>query len=186
MRHKVKRISLGKDRKHRIALLRNLAQSFIRHERIKTTKTKARIFRSYIEKLITRAKVDSLHNRRMIFKDVKNTHLLKKLFENIAKRYQNRPGGYTRTYKLIPRIGDASEMCIIELVPEFLESSESSNSKANDALAKKSDTTSVAAKSEKVTESSVEKTSEKPSEKSSTSTDTEEPSTQTTEKTIAN
>lgn len=120
MRHRVKKISLGKDRKHRISILRNLATALIRNERITTTQAKARIFRPFIEKIITRAKVDNLHNRRLVFEDIKSTTVLKKLFENVAKRYLSRPGGYTRTYKLIQRTGDASEMCIIELVPEFL------------------------------------------------------------------
>lgn len=135
MRHRVKKIRLGKDRKHRISILRNLAIAFIRHEKITTTKAKARVFRPFIEKMITRAKVDNLHNRRLVFRDIKNTLVLKKLFENVAKRYIERPGGYTRVYKLLQRTGDASEMCIIELVPEFLTEDAKTEVAAKDGVA---------------------------------------------------
>lgn len=140
MRHKVKRQNIGKDRSHRLSILRNLATTFLLKEKLKSTKTKTRIFRSYIEKIITRAKVDSLHNRRLIFKEIKNTRVIKKLFEDIAKRYLTRPGGYTRIYKLGQRVGDSSEMCIIELVPEFLEESKKELNQENTKVKKKTKT----------------------------------------------
>ena len=93
---------------------------FLRKERIKTTLTKAKIFRPFIEKIITRAKVDNLHNRRIVYEKIRNTNLLKKLFINVAKRYLHRNGGYTRIYKLGKRKGDGADICIIELVPELI------------------------------------------------------------------
>ncbi len=123
MRHKVRNKKIGKDSKHKSALLKNLALSFLRKERIKTTLTKAKVFRPFIEKVITRAKVDNLHNRRIVYKKIRNTNLLKKLFINIAKRYLNRNGGYTKIYKLGKRKGDGAQVCYIELVPELIDES---------------------------------------------------------------
>ena len=127
MRHKNKVKKLGKDAKHRKSILRNLTLSILNKERIKTTKTKAKIFRSFIEKIIHRAKIDSLHNRRIVYKDVRNTKLLLKLFQDIAKRYLDRNGGYTRIIALGLRKGDASEMCYIELVEQTLNHKQKAN-----------------------------------------------------------
>lgn len=120
MRHKVRSLKLGKDSAHRKALLKNLATDLFNHEKITTTITKAKFLKSYAEKLITKAKVDNLHNRRIVYKHIRNTEILKKVFEDLGKRFATRNGGYTRLYKLNPRKGDASEMCIIELVEELL------------------------------------------------------------------
>ncbi len=125
MRHKVKTKKIGKDLKHKKAILKNLALSFLKKEKVTTTVTKAKIFKSFIEKIITRAKEDTLHNRRMVYKKIKDTSVLKKLFVNIAKRYQNRNGGYTSLYKLGKRKGDASEMALLQLVPELIETNSS-------------------------------------------------------------
>lgn len=116
MRHKLKRLGLGKDAKHRKALLSGLATDFLSREHLQTTVTKAKLLRSFVEKLITRARVDNLHNRRMVFRTLKNTKILKKLFDDVARRYVGRPGGYTKIRRLGFRKGDGSEMSLIQLV----------------------------------------------------------------------
>ena len=106
------------DRKpsHRHALHKNMVTSFFRHERIKTTKAKAKEVRRTAEKMVTRAKVDSVHNRRIIAKDIKDKEILTKLFTDISPRFQDRQGGYTRIIKLGFRRNDAAEMVLLELV----------------------------------------------------------------------
>jgi len=93
-----------------------MATSVILHERIKTTKAKALSVRRIVEKMVTRAKVDSVHNRRMVARDIKDEKALAKLFTEIGPRFANRPGGYTRILKLGPRKSDASEMVLLEFV----------------------------------------------------------------------
>jgi large subunit ribosomal protein L17 len=92
--------------------------SFFHYEKIRTTKAKALVVRRAAEKMITRARVDSVHNRRMIGRDIKDQAVLAKLFTDIGPRYTERPGGYTRILKLGPRKSDAAEMVILELVSE--------------------------------------------------------------------
>ncbi|MCK4907877.1 MAG: 50S ribosomal protein L17 [Spirochaetes bacterium] len=120
MRHRKAVPKLGRTSAHRKAMLKNMAVSLINKEKIKTTKKKAKVLSSYIEKLITRAKKNTLHNIRVAARKVQDRKALIKLFDNIAPRYQNRPGGYTRIYTLGLRAGDAAEMAIIELVEEEL------------------------------------------------------------------
>lgn len=107
---------LGRRPAHRKALLKNLVTSFFRYERIVTTLAKAKEVRRLAEKLLTRAKVDSVHNRRIVARIITKEDVLRKLFQQIAPRFLQRPGGYTRVLKLGPREGDASEMAILELV----------------------------------------------------------------------
>jgi large subunit ribosomal protein L17 len=95
-----------------------MVTSLFKHERITTTKAKAQAIRRTAEKMITRAKVDSVHNRRMIARDLKDKSTLAKLFVEIAPRYKERPGGYTRVLKIGHRLGDAAEMVLLELVEE--------------------------------------------------------------------
>ena len=118
-RNAVKKI--GKDYKHKKAILRNMALSILKHGQIKTTVVKGKIFRSFIEKIITRAKLDNIHNRRLVYRDIKDTILLKKLFENIAVKYKDRPGGYVRIIKLGQRKGDAAEMCYVSFVDNHMD-----------------------------------------------------------------
>jgi large subunit ribosomal protein L17 len=101
---------------HRKALHRNMVTSLFRYERIRTTKAKALAVRRSAEKLITRAKVDSVHNRRIVSSRLFDEGIVAKLFTNIALRMKERPGGYTRIIKLGERSGDASEVVILELV----------------------------------------------------------------------
>ena len=118
MRHRIGYNRLGRKASHRKALLRNLAIQLFRHERIKTTKSKALEARRFAEKLITRAREDSVHNRRLTAKLIHDKEILAKLFTDIAPRYVERPGGYTRILKLGRRNGDAAEMVLLELVEQ--------------------------------------------------------------------
>jgi large subunit ribosomal protein L17 len=115
---------------HRKALHRNMVTSLFRHERVKTTKAKALEIRRSAEKLITRAKVDSVHNRRIVSSRLFDEGIVAKLFTDIAVRMKERPGGYTRILKLGRRYGDAAEVVILELVDYKLETGEDSGKKA--------------------------------------------------------
>jgi large subunit ribosomal protein L17 len=116
MRHKVAGRKLGRDSAHRKALFRNLVTELFRHEQIRTTEAKAKAVRPQAERLITLAKRGDLHSRRMAARDVQDPEILQKLFDEIAERYEDRDGGYTRIYKLGPRQGDAAPMALISLV----------------------------------------------------------------------
>lgn len=125
MRHRVSGYKLGRSRGHRTAMRRTLVTEFFRHERIKTTKTKAAAIRDEAERLITRAKVGAaagearaVSARRLAAARLNDPTVVKKLFDEIAPRYASRPGGYTRVVKLGPRHGDAAEMVYLELVEE--------------------------------------------------------------------
>lgn len=109
---------LGRKSSHRKALHRNMVTSLFKYERIKTTKAKAKEIRRTAEKLITRAKVDSVHNRRIVGEMIGDKDQLNKLFTDISPRFMTRPGGYTRILKLGMRPGDAAEMVILELVKD--------------------------------------------------------------------
>lgn len=121
MKHRVGFNRLGRKPSHRRSLHRNMVTSLFKYERIRTTKAKAREIRRTAEKMITRAKVDSVHNRRMVARDLKDKAILAKLFVDIAPRFKERPGGYTRMLKVGYRRGDASEMVLLELVSEEME-----------------------------------------------------------------
>ncbi len=120
MKHRVGFNRLGRKPSHRKALHRNMVTSLFRHERIRTTKAKAQAIRRTAEKMITRAKVDSVHNRRMIGRDIKDKAILAKLFVEIGPRFKERPGGYTRMLKIGPRPGDAAAMVLLELVGDLV------------------------------------------------------------------
>ena len=117
MRHQQTRNKLSRDSAHRKALLMNLSKEIIEHERIKTTEAKAKAVKPQIEKLITLAKRGDLHARRQALSVLgQDKFTVYKLFEEIAPRYTERPGGYTRILKLGPRSSDATEMVYLELV----------------------------------------------------------------------
>ena len=122
---------------HRKALHRNMVTSLFRYERIRTTKAKALEIRRTAEKLITRAKVDSVHNRRIVSGRLYDEGMVAKLFTNIAQRMKERPGGYTRIIKLGERPGDASEIVILELVDYKLKTDEAADKKAKKEAKKK-------------------------------------------------
>ncbi len=116
MRHRVKGRKLGRTSAHREATLRLLATSLLKHKKIKTTVAKAKELRTYVEPLITKAKEDTVANRRHIARFIKDKEIVKELFGEIVEKIGDRPGGYTRVVKLGQRRGDAAEMAIIELV----------------------------------------------------------------------
>ncbi|TWW01260.1 50S ribosomal protein L17 [Chitinophaga pinensis] len=116
MRHGVKLNRLSRTSAHRQALLSNLAMELIKHKRITTTLAKAKALRVYVEPLLTRAKNDSTHNRRIVFSYLQDKEAIKELFGAISEKIANRPGGYTRIIKLGKRVGDNAETALIELV----------------------------------------------------------------------
>ncbi len=116
MKHKIGFNRLDRSAAHRKALHRSMVTSLFRHERITTTKAKALEVRRTAEKMITRAKEDSVHNRRLIARRIYDDGVAAKLFSDIALRMKDRPGGYTRIVKLGERAGDATEMVLLELV----------------------------------------------------------------------
>lgn len=116
MRHNKKFNHLGRKSAHRKAMLSNMASSLILHKRITTTVAKAKALRSYVEPLITRSKDDSTHQRRVVFSHLQNKQAVTELFREVAQKIGDRPGGYTRILKTGTRLGDAADMCIIELV----------------------------------------------------------------------
>lgn len=116
MRHRNKGFKLGRTQSHRAATLASLSAALIEHKRIRTTLTKAKALRMYVEPLITRAKDDSTHSRREVFRHLQNKHAVKELFDDVSGKVGERAGGYTRVIKLGPRSGDGAEMAIIELV----------------------------------------------------------------------
>jgi large subunit ribosomal protein L17 len=117
MRHQKTRNKLSRDSAHRKALLMNLSKELIEHERIKTTEAKAKAVKPEIEKLITLAKKDDLHARRQALSTLaQDKFAVHKLFVDVAPRYAERPGGYTRILKIGQRQGDATEMVYLELV----------------------------------------------------------------------
>lgn len=116
MRHGKKFNHLGRKTAHRKAMLSNMATSLLLHKRISTTLAKAKELKKYVEPLITRAKDDTTHNRRMAFSYLKNKEAIIVLFGDVIEKIATRPGGYTRIIKTGFRLGDNAEMCIIELV----------------------------------------------------------------------
>ena len=116
MRHRNKKIKLGRKRAHRSSMLANLACSLIEHKRINTTITKAKALKRFIEPLVTKTKDDTTHNRRVVFKYLRNKQSINELFRTISNKIGDRPGGYTRIIKLGKRLGDNADMAMIEFV----------------------------------------------------------------------
>ena len=118
MRHRNKIKKLGRDASHRNAMLRNLATDLLRHERVTTTLTKAKAVRPFAERLVTLGKRDTLHARRHAARLIRDKDVVSKVFNELAPRYAERPGGYTRIMRLDTRPGDRAEMAIIEMVKD--------------------------------------------------------------------
>src|SRR3984957_15833468 len=116
MRHGDKINNLGRTSSHRRALLSNLAAQLIQHKRIVTTLAKAKVLRTYIEPLITKAKDNTTHQRRIVFSYLQDKEAITELFGAVAEKIAGRPGGYTRIIKLGARVGDNAETALIELV----------------------------------------------------------------------
>ena len=135
-------------------MLSNMACSLIMHKRISTTTAKAKALRIYVEPLLTKAKEDSTANRRLVFSKLKQKEVVTKLFQNVAEKIANRPGGYTRILRTGFRLGDAAEMCIIELVDyneNMLKEAKKAAKKTTRRAGKK-----AASKAEEATEASAE------------------------------
>lgn len=116
MRHGDKQNNLGRKKAHREALLSNLTCQLIQHKRIVTTLAKAKALRVYAEPLITKAKENTTHQRRVVFSYLQDKEAIKELFGTVSEKVAGRPGGYTRIIKLGARAGDAAETAMIELV----------------------------------------------------------------------
>ncbi|MFC2104272.1 50S ribosomal protein L17 [Bacteroidota bacterium] len=116
MRHKKSFNHLGRKPAHRKAMLANMAASLVLHKRINTTIAKAKALKMYVEPLITKAKNDSTHSRRIVFSYLQNKEAVTELFREVGAKIADRPGGYTRILKTGHRLGDNADMCIIELV----------------------------------------------------------------------
>ena len=116
MRHGKKFNHLGRKAPHRKAMLANMASSLLKYKRINTTVAKAKALRTFIEPLLTKAKNDTTHSRRMVFRYLRDKYAVTELFRDVAPKIGDRPGGYTRILKTGNRMGDNAEMCFIELV----------------------------------------------------------------------
>ncbi len=116
MRHNKKFNHLGRNSAHRDAMLANMAASLILNKRITTTVAKAKALRPYVEPIISRSKDDTTHSRRVVFSDLQNKFAVTELFRVVAPKVADRPGGYTRIIKLGHRLGDATDMAMMELV----------------------------------------------------------------------
>lgn len=116
MRHMMRGRKLNRSSSHRSALARSQATALLRHGRIKTTLTKAKSLQPFVEKLITTARGGDLHSRRLVAREIQDLAVQRKLMDEIAPRYAQRPGGYTRIYRLTTRRGDGVQEALIELV----------------------------------------------------------------------
>ena len=116
MRHGKKFNHLSRKAPHRKAMLANMASSLLKHKRINTTVAKAKALRTFIEPLLTKAKDDTTHSRRTVFRYLRDKYAVTELFRDVAPKIADRPGGYTRILKTGNRLGDNAEMCLIELV----------------------------------------------------------------------
>ena len=121
MRHKIAGRKLGRNPSHRRAMLRNLVTSLLRHERVVTTLPKAKEVRPLVEKMITLGKRDTLHARRQVKAYLLNDDVARKVFSDIAPRFSDRPGGYSRIVRYKNRVGDGAEKAVIELIGSGLE-----------------------------------------------------------------
>jgi len=151
---------LGGSPAHQRLIVANLATQLFEHGRITTTETKARVLRPVAEKLITKAKRGDLHNRREVLKTVRDKSVVHELFTEIAPRFAERPGGYTRITKIGPRKGDNAPMAVIELVTEAYEP----KAPAKKAAAKKAPAKKAAAVEEAPAEETTDEATEAPAE----------------------
>ena len=172
MRHGKKIMHLGRKTAHRKSMLANMACSLIEHKRINTTVTKAKALKQFVEPIITKSKEDSTHNRRLVFRELRNKYAVSELFRDIAQKVGDRPGGYTRIIKMGNRLGDNAEMAMIELVDfnetftkdqkEKKKTRRRGGKKSSAAISKQSiDNITEVTEEEKVKESTKGKTSEK-------------------------
>ena len=116
MRHGKKVMHLGRKKAHRKSMLSNMACSLIEHKSINTTVTKAKALKVFIEPIITKAKSDTTHNRRLAYSELRSKETISELFDTVSDKVGDRPGGYTRIIKMGNRLGDNADMAMIELV----------------------------------------------------------------------
>lgn len=119
MLHRVAGKKLGRDKNQRTALFKGLANSLILHEKITTTETKAKAVKPMIEKLVTRSKVNSIHSRRLLLKELGSENVVKKLLEVVGPKFKDRKGGYLRIVRLGARVGDQAKMVSLMFVEDF-------------------------------------------------------------------
>ena len=119
MKHRISLNPLGRTSAHRKAMINNMSLSLFKYGSIHTTRTKAKVVQRFVERVITRAKNDTVHNRRQIARSVKDAVILNKIFTHIAPLFINRHGGYSRIIKCAQRRGDAAQMVILELVEKI-------------------------------------------------------------------
>ncbi len=155
MRHNKKFNHLGRKKAHREAMLSNMASSLILHKRIFTTVAKAKALRMYIEPMLTRAKTDDTHARRVVFSSLQNKYAVKELFGAVAEKIADRPGGYTRIIKTGFRLGDNAAMCFIELV-DFNENMKKEEKKATKTRRSRRSSSKKQEEAPKVEETSAE------------------------------
>ncbi len=178
MRHGKKFNHLGRKTAHRSAMLSNMASSLIMHKRINTTVAKAKALRKYIDPILTKSKTDNTHSRRVVFSYLQDKESVTELFNTVAEKISNRPGGYTRILRTGARLGDNAEMCVMELV-DFNElmlkeegagkaktrrSRRGSKSKAKEEVTASADETAVAAEEVATEDAVVEETVEEVAE----------------------
>lgn len=137
MRHRVEKRKLGRTSSHRLAMLRNLVTSLLDKERVETTHAKAKELRRVADRMITLGKKGDLASRRRALRIVRSQDVVKKLFSDIALRFESRPGGYTRIFQIGPRPGDGASMALIELVDRPVASKETDKKKSKEAPSKK-------------------------------------------------
>ena len=137
MRHRVAGKKLGRNSSQRKALLRNLVTSFMEKERIRTTLAKAKATRPLAEKMITLSRTNSLHARRRALRFIYKKDVVKKMFEEIGPRFSERPGGYTRIVKVGARVGDGTEMAVLEMIGSELKKKDKKKSLKEKAKEKK-------------------------------------------------
>ena len=129
MRHRKKVPKLGRTASHRDAMLRNLATDLLRHEKVRTTLAKAKAVRRVADRMVTLGKRDTLHARRRAARTILDPEVVRKLFDELAPRYAERPGGYTRVLRLATRAGDHAEMAIVEMVEASIAAAPAKESK---------------------------------------------------------
>jgi len=129
MRHRLSGRQLSRNSSHRKAMFRNMASSLFQHEVIKTTVPKAKELRRVVEPLLTRAKVDTLANRRVVFDRISDRDMVTKLFNELGPRFKDRPGGYLRILKCGFRAGDNAPMAIVELLDRPADAADASTAK---------------------------------------------------------
>ncbi len=119
MRHLKKKLKINRTTAHRNSMLANMLNSLLKYEKIKTTKAKAKLLKPIIEKIITKAKNNTLHSKRIVYRYLRKWDMIPKLFEKIAPKYKQRPGGYTRIVPIGFRESDNAEMVYLEFVESF-------------------------------------------------------------------